>query len=847
MELIGRRFGHIRITDVVGQGGMGDVYAGYDEKLDRKVALKVLHAENRLDAESRERLLREARALSKLDHPNICRIHDYIESEDVDLLVLEYIDGETLQDVLLDKQLSRAEKLRISISVAEVLVAAHRLGIIHRDLKPENVMLTKRGEVKVLDFGLARWLTLLSTGQRVHIAASQEALAAAPSAAVPLPAESDHEWFAYAQPREGETAVIPRQYESAPGPPQIRRRFRTEAGVTMGTPLYMSPEQARGEELTPASDMFAFGLFLQAIFTGTDPHPPGLTAREVILRAARGETIAVSGVSGDIAAVINRLKQFAPADRPTAIETVARLRFLADKTRRLVRRSAIAAAIAIMVLGAWRYTVDLAHERTIAVRARAEADRRRAQAEDLIEFMVGDLRAKLDGVGRLDILDAASERLMQYVSSLRPESMSLGELTRNAKALNQLGEVRNGQGKTPAALDLFGRSLRLANEAVKRDPKNGDALMVFGQTHFWIGNGLQTQGKIDDALQHMREYMRAGDALAALDPNKKEYQLEKAYGHSSVAYMLEQKGQLDEAREHYMTSLALREELARRDPGDADTQAEVARAYNKLAVLRYKQGDLRGSLNDSRREVEMYRRLVAFEPQQMKWKMRLANSIAYLVRALEDSGDSAAAFPLLEEELSIEKMLAARDPENVDWQRNAAMTTRWIARALADGGDLARAGVLFAEAREKMKDVVLHAPTHASFAIDALNVESEYGRLLAQQGDPRAADVLRNTVRGLQAFPDSRYARYQVGRTSFFLGEALQKRDPQKAAAAWADAETQLAPLIEHSKSPDELAVWARVLIRRNRFDEARVTLQRLRDIGYATAQLETLCAGKGC
>ena len=80
MELIGRRFGHIRITDVVGQGGMGDVYAGYDEKLDRKVALKVLHAEQRLDLEARERLLREARALSKLDHPNICRIHDYIES-----------------------------------------------------------------------------------------------------------------------------------------------------------------------------------------------------------------------------------------------------------------------------------------------------------------------------------------------------------------------------------------------------------------------------------------------------------------------------------------------------------------------------------------------------------------------------------------------------------------------------------------------------------------------------------------------------------------------------------------------------------------------------------------------
>src|SRR5687768_9824742 len=158
MELTGRRFGHIRVSEVVGQGGMGDVYAGYDEKLERKVALKVLNADQRLDDEARERLLREARALSKLDHPNICRIHDYIESGDVDLLVLEFIDGRTLQEVIDDDKTSRAEKLRIAIAVAEVLVAAHRSGIIHRDLKPDNVMLTRSGEVKVLDFGLARWL-----------------------------------------------------------------------------------------------------------------------------------------------------------------------------------------------------------------------------------------------------------------------------------------------------------------------------------------------------------------------------------------------------------------------------------------------------------------------------------------------------------------------------------------------------------------------------------------------------------------------------------------------------------------------------------------------------------------
>ena len=148
MELVGQRFGHIRVTQVVGSGGMGDVYGGYDEKLERKVALKVLAPEQRLDVEARERLLREARALSRLDHPNICRIHDYIESDEVDLLVLEYIDGRTLAEVMTETN-SRAEKLRIASAIANVLVAAHRAGIVHRDLKPDNVMLTKGGEVKL--------------------------------------------------------------------------------------------------------------------------------------------------------------------------------------------------------------------------------------------------------------------------------------------------------------------------------------------------------------------------------------------------------------------------------------------------------------------------------------------------------------------------------------------------------------------------------------------------------------------------------------------------------------------------------------------------------------------------
>ena len=819
MELIGRQFGHIRVTEVVGQGGMGDVYGGYDEKLERKVALKVLNADQRLDEEARERLLREARALSRLDHNNICRIHDYIETGDVDLLVLEYIDGRTLHEALGDG-LPRSEKLRIAIAIAEVLVTAHRAGIVHRDLKPENVMLTKHGEVKVLDFGLARWFN------RSRSRISSDRLRA-----VQLPVHADADG----------TAVMPLPFASTSGTQfddTGRRQFlATAVGITLGTPLFMSPEQARGESLTPASDMFAFGLLLQVLFSGKDPHPPGLTAHEVILRVARGATLPVEGAARDITSLINRLKQFAPTDRPTAVETLERLHFLAEKPQRLARRTAIAVVVLLALTGTWRYTVDLKE-------ARLEAEHRRAQAENLIEFMLGDLTKKLKPVGRLDVLDDVGERAMEYVQSLDPDAMSVDELVHNAKALNQLGEVRMGQGKTPEAMDLFRRSLVLADDAVKRDHKNARALLVHGATHFWLGNGLRLQGDTTEALRHMRAYMEDGDALVRLDPASKENQLERAYGHSGVALILDANGDYAQALQHYRTSLAIKQELARRDPDNLDVQADVARADNKVGGVLYNMGDLRGALEQSRKEVEIYRRLLARDPKQAQWKQRLATSMAYLGRALNDTGNTAEVGPLLQEELGIERELVELDPTNIESRRAVAMTLRWLARSTPDDAAALR---MLREARTIMADVLARAPSRTSFVVEAADIDGEYGRRLSEAGDVRGVQMLRDAIARLEPMHDSRFARYMLARNSYYLGEALAERDPAGASAAWARAESEFQPLLAQNANPAELALWFRVQIRRSHLGEARATLARIRTTGYAAAELERLCSENGC
>jgi Tol biopolymer transport system component len=205
---------------------MGEVYRARDTRLDRIVAIKVLPSELSSNTDLRGRLEREARAISSLQHPNICALHDVGHQDGIDFLVMEYLEGETLAHRLLAGPLKTAELLAIAIQVTDALYVAHRNGVVHRDLKPANIMLTRSG-AKLLDFGLAK----------------PNALAVA-SGTAPL--------FAGARTISGPSPVSP----------------LTQAGVIVGTVQYMSPEQIEGKEADPRTDIFAFGALLYEMATG---------------------------------------------------------------------------------------------------------------------------------------------------------------------------------------------------------------------------------------------------------------------------------------------------------------------------------------------------------------------------------------------------------------------------------------------------------------------------------------------------------------------------------------------------------------------------------------------------
>ena len=251
--MVGRTLMHYKVVAELGAGGMGVVYEALDLRLDRRVALKILPAGKTDDQQRRARFLHEARTASALNDPHIVTIFDIFTVDDTDVLVMELVPGRTLREILNDGPIPLAKALDVALQVAEGVGVAHTAGIVHRDLKPGNVMVTERGRVKVLDFGLAK---LVGVGS----------LADQPTTLAPA----------------------------------------TLAGMLMGTVDYMSPEQARGDPIDARSDVFSLGAMLYEMICGARPFTSGHVLG-VLHEIAYGAIVPVRTRRPDATADIERI------------------------------------------------------------------------------------------------------------------------------------------------------------------------------------------------------------------------------------------------------------------------------------------------------------------------------------------------------------------------------------------------------------------------------------------------------------------------------------------------------------------------------------------------------------
>src|SRR5437016_9799903 len=274
--MVGRTVLHYRLIEKIGSGGMGEIYKAQDARLNRFVAIKVLTAAKSGDADRRRRFIQEAQAASALNHPNIITIHDIIAEPDTDYLVMEFVAGMTLLDLIPSGGLRVPQVLRYSSQMADALSAAHAAGIIHRDFKPGNVMITSSGLVKVLDFGLAKLTDRSPVGQFE---------AAATVSHMPL----------------------------------------TMEGSIMGTVSYMSPEQAEGKRVDALSDIFSFGAVVYEMVTGFRAFK-GDSSVSTLSAVLRDEVRPISETAPDVPLelekIIDRCLHKNPDDRFQAMKEV---------------------------------------------------------------------------------------------------------------------------------------------------------------------------------------------------------------------------------------------------------------------------------------------------------------------------------------------------------------------------------------------------------------------------------------------------------------------------------------------------------------------------------------------
>ena len=250
----GDSIGHYRIVSRLGEGGMGEVYLATDTRLDRNVALKVLPPAMAQDRTRMERFEREAKSASALNHPNVAHIYEIGEDRGIHFLAMEFIEGAPLEKRIDGKPLPVREISDIGAQVADALDAAHAKGIVHRDIKPANIMITPRGHVKVLDFGLAKLLTATRPGSQT----------------------------------------------------QMETRAVSVAGMLLGTVSYMSPEQALGREVDHRSDIFSLGVVLYQMSTGRLPFG-GSTPSETIARILEAQPEAMARFNYDLPEELDRI------------------------------------------------------------------------------------------------------------------------------------------------------------------------------------------------------------------------------------------------------------------------------------------------------------------------------------------------------------------------------------------------------------------------------------------------------------------------------------------------------------------------------------------------------------
>ena len=613
-----------RLLERLGEGGFGEVWLAEHPSAERRV-FKFCFDATRLRALQREvtlfRVLKEA-----LGHrEDIARVLDWSFDAPPFFLEAEHTEGGDLV-AWAEQQgglgsVSLATRLELVAQVADALGAAHSVGVLHKDVKPGNVLVTHdvdgQPRIRLTDFGI---------GDLLDRSRLEEGAVTA----------------------QGFTETLPEEAGSA---------------------RYLAPERMEGRPASIPADLYSLGILLYQVTVGDFGRPlaPGWR-RDIpdevlagdIATLVDGDPTRRPGSAGAIAAGLRAL--------PTRHQERQDLHRVQQRQRRLRFAAGVGAVVAALAL-ILAFQSTLARQRAEQLEARAVAAR--GDAEELIAFLLGDLQQNLQAVGRLDALEGAGEKALEYFDTLDAQEVGPQTVARHAKALHQMGDLRMAQGDLEGALGLFEAALAKSQQLVEQSPGDDDALFELGQSHFWVGNLHWQREELDQALEQFDAYLEVSKRVWEKRPEKAGWRLEVAYGHANVGEVMVARGNFGLAFEHLGQAVEHLEEVValeplvsyRRElvdarlrlgnlhylngrpaealdqtlvglgevrglvtelPGDAHLKRQQTVLLDLLGYLQLFFGDLQDALETNRSNLEMWHSLVSLEPDNVEWRSLLA-------------------------------------------------------------------------------------------------------------------------------------------------------------------------------------------------------------------------------
>jgi len=513
------------------------------------------------------------------------------------------------------------------------------------------------------------------------------------------------------------------------------------------------------------------------------------------------------------------------------------------------RRNQRMAAVTATALGVMVVTTMLAIS---AIVAENKAELRRQQAEDLISYMVGDLRERLEPLGQLDVLDSVGDKTLDYFSSLSDEDITDEALGNRAMALCQIGEVRVAQGKLDQAMSAFGECLAYARTLSARVPNNGEWLFQLGQAHFWVGYIHWQRSDLDTATQQFQNYLDVSQRLVALDPDSSNWQLELSYAHNNLGSVLHARGDLDMALEQFRISIEIKESLVAAHPENNAWKLELADSYSWLGSVMQALGILDQALELHRAQVAIATAVLATDPENTDSQRRLSIALQLLGQLMEDLGNGEKAVDQIEQALAISRKLVKHDVENTLWQRDLGSAHAGMGRVLLLSGDFSNALAHFRQSVALTERLLALDGSKNIWRRDAAAGHNSIGQSWLAMGDVDAAQqevhiAIEIINKLLAEVPGDRESILVLSEAYMLLGQlSVQSGAGTQPVVAFTRAVAMLEPIVNNTTDKTFLDPWARALLHVDRIKDARPVVEKLHRMGFKGRQLVELCRDKG-